>query len=266
MSPALAWSLALTVALGCDPDPNPGPGPTPTPAPSPEAAADPGPDSPADVLAHEVWRAAGGAHLDEVGQIDFVFVVEDAGSIVFEAAHRWDRRSGRDRVSWTDGEGVLRDAVVDLGSKRACGHVDGVAAEGEGADALAEAAYARWVNDAYWLMVPLKVRDAGVRRRLGGGEGDTRRLELTFEDVGLTPGDRYVLDVDPEGRVTRWEMTLQGSEPPPKGVTFGGHTAVGPLTLPLEHSVEGGERRVLLRDVGVHPDPVEATFAVRGCD
>lgn len=220
--------------------------------------------APADGLAREVWRAAGGESLPQVGQLDFRFVVQDAGETVFEAAHRWDRRAGRDRVTWADRQGVLHDAIVWLGDRRACGHLDGEPAEGEALAALAEAAYARWVNDAYWLMVPLKVLDPGVQRRVVG-EGDPRRLELTFAGVGLTPGDRYVLDIDAAGRLTRWEMSLEGAEPPPTGVTFEGHQSVGPLTLPLDHTDEGGERRVLLRDVEVHEAVRREDFVVRGC-
>lgn len=233
--------------------------------PEPEA---PEPEAPADALATELWRTAGGEQLDQVAQIDFRFVVTDAGETVFEAAHRWDRIGGRDRVSWTTREGALNDVVVTLETRAACGHVDGDAAAGEALEALGESAHGRWVNDAYWLMVPLKVLDPGVQRRVLEPEGETRRLELTFEGVGLTPGDRYVLEIDPEGRLTRWEMTLEGSEPgeDPKGVTFEAHTAVGPLTLPLDHAAEGSERRVSLRDVTVHETVQSGDFAIRGCE
>lgn len=238
------------------------------PEAEPEATEAAEPDSPADALARELWRSAGGERLDEVAQIDFRFVVTDDGEPVFEAAHRWDRRNGRDRISWTNRQGELNDAVVMLATKRGCGHVDGRPVDGDPLVALAQSAYGRWVNDAYWLMVPLKVLDPGVSRRVLEPEGETRRLELTFDSVGLTPGDRYVLEVDPEGRLTRWEMALEGAEPgdEPKGVTFEGHTAVGPLTLPLEHTAEGeGNRQVLLRDVTVHETVQDDAFVIRGC-
>lgn len=239
--------------------------------PEPEMApeAEPEPETPADSLARELWRSAGGEGLDEVAQIDFRFVVTDGDETAFEAAHRWDRRGARDRVTWTDRQGAVQDAVVNLETKRACGHIDGRAVGGDPLAALGQSAYGRWVNDAYWLMVPLKVLDPGVSRRLLEPEGETRRLELTFADVGLTPGDRYVLEIDPEGRLVRWEMALEGMEAgdEPTGVTFEGHTTIGPLTLPLEHTAEGddGTRRILLKDVAVHETVQEEVFAIRGC-
>jgi len=268
----MSRALWLTAVLACS-----GSAPTEPSEPSAEAeptleadpTPEPNPDTPADELARELWRAAGGEHLDEVAQIDFRFVVTDDGQTVFEAAHRWDRVGGRDRVSWTDREGKLNDVVVTLANKRACGHVDGSPVSGAPLAALGQSAHGRWVNDAYWLMVPLKVFDPGVTRRLLEPAGELRQLELTFEGVGLTPGDRYVLQIDPEGRLTRWEMSLEGSEPgeEPKGVTFEGHRDVGPLTLPLEHTAEGeGNRQVLLRDVVVHEAVQEASFAIRGCE
>tara|TARA_B100001750_G_scaffold135540_1_gene107826 strand:+ start:5159 stop:5956 length:798 start_codon:yes stop_codon:yes gene_type:complete len=258
----LPWLLLLAASLAACGEEREEPARTAEPE---AAAATEEPASPADALATQVWAAAGGEALDQVAHLDFRFVVEDAGEVVFEAMHHWDRAGKRDRVSWVDGEGVLHDAIVDLDERTACGTLDGVVAAGEAAAALAEDAYGRWVNDSYWLMVPLKVLDPGVSRREIPAEGALRRLELTFAGVGLTPGDRYVLDVDPEGRITRWEMSLQGSEPPPKGVSFSGHTEVGPLTLPLEHAVEGAERRVLLRDVEVLGEPAPDAFRLRGC-
>lgn len=232
-----------------------------------EPQSEPEPESPADALARGVWEAAGGEDLEEVAQLDFRFVVTDAGETVFEAAHRWDRRGDRDRVSWTDREGALHEAIVSLTDRSACGHVDGTPAPDR--EALAEAAYGRWVNDAYWLMLPLKVLDPGVERALLEPEGELRRLQLTFESVGLTPGDRYVLFIDDAGRIVRWDMFLEGSEPdaPPKGVTFEGHQPVGPLTLALDHRAEGeGERQILLRDVTAHEAVQGDAFAIRGCE
>jgi len=232
-----------------------------------ESESESEPESPADALAREVWEAAGGENLDEVAQLDFRFVVTDADETVFEAAHRWDRRGDRDRVSWTDRRGALHEAVVSLADRSACGHIDGTPATAR--DDLAVAAHRRWVNDAYWLMLPLKVLDPGVERALLEPEDDLRRLQLTFDSVGLTPGDRYVLSIDDGGRIVRWDMFLEGSEPeaPPTGVTFEGHQSVGPLTLALDHSAEGEEdRQILLRDVTAHEAVQADAFALRGCE
>ena len=62
-------------------------------------------------------------------------------------------------------------------------------------------AYAKWINDSYWMFMPYKLRDPGVNLHyVGEGitlEGDSAEiLQLTFENVGLTPENKYHVYVD----------------------------------------------------------------------
>ncbi len=210
--------------------------------------------SPADALAHRVHQRAGGDRLDEVSQLGFRFVVLDGGKRKFEAMHRWDLRAQTDRVSWTDGEGRSIEAMVNLPTRQAEIQVDGIApGEAEHAD-LTAAAYRRWVNDSYWLMLPLKLLDPGVQRTLEAPrELDGKRLEvleLTYGEVGLTPGDTYWLFIDPAtDQIVRWEMVLEGRAPPPKGFSWVDYRAVGPLTLAHDHMNDDASRHILFEDV-----------------
>lgn len=66
--------------------------------------------------------------------------------------------------------------------------------------ALLEQGYGWWVNDSYWVVMPYKLLDPGVRLRLVGEDtlADGRPsdvLELTFDAVGLTPDNRYLVEV-----------------------------------------------------------------------
>ena len=53
----------------------------------------------------------------------------------------------------------------------------------------------------------------GVRRALApdSSDADTDVLLLSFEDVGLTPGDRYWLHADSTGRLVAWTFLLEGN-------------------------------------------------------
>lgn len=62
-------------------------------------------------------------------------------------------------------------------------------------------AYACWINDSYWMFMPYKLRDPGViLKYMGEGvtiDGDSAEiLQLTFENVGLTPDNKYHVYVD----------------------------------------------------------------------
>ena len=68
-----------------------------------------------------------------------------------------------------------------------------------------------WINDSYWLCMPLKLKDTGVT--LEYLREDTTRngmmadvLGLTFKEVGDTPYNRYEVFVNKESNlVTQWK-------------------------------------------------------------
>jgi hypothetical protein len=220
----------------------------------------------ADAVARAVYLAAGGDRLDQVAELEFHFVVWDGETKKLDAHHRWDLRAGRDRVTWTDKEGVARDAIVDLATRGASGTIAGAPAADEAAKAsLGEKAYARWVNDSYWLILPLKLFDPGVKRTLEAPrEIDGKRLEvlkLEFAGVGLTPGDQYWLLIDPAtSKIVRWEMVLQGQTPPPRATSFEDYRAIGPLHLALDHKNEDGKLRIAFEGVKAMPAVDPAHF------
>lgn len=269
---AASLALALATLLGCDGGARRESAEARV-APARETAPQPAvPDTPAGRLAHQVWRAAGGERLGEVAQLDFRFVVVEGDARVVDAMHRWDRRRDRDRVTWTARDGTRFDAIVDLRARAACGAINGAAARGEALRELSEKAYQRWVNDSYWLAMPLKLLDPGVRvaeeppREIDGRPH--RVLVLSFGNVGLTPRDRYWVYVDPEsGRVTRWDMLLEGQAPPPKTATWEDHRRVGPLVLAHDHATgEGGTRHVRFEDTAAHAEVRPDDFrSVAGC-
>ncbi len=75
-----------------------------------------------------------------------------------------------------------------------------------------------WINDSYWLCMPLKLKDSGVTLKYLR-EDTTRNgmashvLGLTFEDVGVTPFNRYEVFVDQESNLVRqWKYYRQAEQ------------------------------------------------------
>jgi hypothetical protein len=207
---------------------------------------------PAYELAADLARAAGADQLREVAEIDFRFVVIDQGARVFAADHHWDLAHGRARITWTSRDQKKYDALLDVGARSAEGTIDGVPARGDAQKELSEKAYARYINDTYWLMLPLKLFDPGTKleleapREIAGEKHEV--LKLSFDGVGLTPGDVYWLFVNREAnRIVRWEMLLEGSKER-AGVTFEDYHPVGPLVLAHDHRDEKSGRRVVIEE------------------
>jgi len=178
-------------------------------APAPAGASEPtesaAPD-PAAVAARAVEAMGGEAAWDHARVLSFHF----AG----RRSHHWDRSTGRHRVEGTTQEGESYVVIEDLDSRQGKAWVDGEEVHGERAGELVEMAYGAWVNDTYWLLMPLKLNDPGVQLTYEGTEvvdGETYDvLGLAFEDVGLTPGDRYWAWISRRsGLMDRWAYRLQ---------------------------------------------------------
>jgi hypothetical protein len=190
-------------------------------------------DDDARDLAKAVWKASGGENWAKVKELRFTFIVEQEGKELARAEHHWNVAAQTDRVKWKG-----KDVTVNL------------AAPAQDEDS--KAAYARWVNDSYWLLAPLKVLDPGVKlskeERKIVGEAHFDTLRLSFEGVGLTPGDQYLLYIDPQTKLVRaWDYI-----PTPDKVLHGSwdrYETFGGLQLSTEH--EFGGRIIRFADINV---------------
>src|ERR1044071_4216710 len=198
-----------------------------------ETAADKG-----EQLATDLWKASGGENWAKVEEVHFTFVVEQEGKPLFQAQHVWNVASGRDEVKWKDKEGKDHQFSANLAAP---------ASEGDG-----KTAYGRWVNDSYWLLAPLKIRDRGVKVEAGepkdfnGVTCDTLRLK--FDTVGLTPTDQYLFYIDPKTKLPlAWDYIPQSGTG--MQATWEKFQSFGGLNLATEHNFKGNT--IQLADIRV---------------
>ena len=178
----------------------------------------------ADSVAMNVFEAYGGpAAWADLRYLRFDFATRSsAGSDDSSAAppertvhgrHLWDRMTGDYRLEMPRGGDTLYVALFNTQAPDA-GNVwlfgERVEA-GEEADLL-EQAYRRFINDTYWLLMPVKLFDEGVQRSYlpDSSSADVEVLHLSFGDVGLTPGDQYWIYADKAtGRIRHWAYRLE---------------------------------------------------------
>ena len=204
----------------------------------PAAAVTPTASDPKAVaVADRVMQALGGeAAWNATRYLRFDFAVDRGGKTVMRRAHTWDKWTGRYRLESKDKDG--RDVVVamNLNTKEGSATVGGSPLAGEELKGALETGYASWVNDAYWLLMPYKMRDPGVVLTLVGqekkGADAWDKVLLTFEGVGLTPKDRYWVFVNAKtSLVDRWEFVLKGEKTPPVPFDWKGWKAFGRIRL-----------------------------------
>ncbi len=157
-------------------------------------------DAKAIAVADEVMEAMGGREAwDGTRYVCWEFFGRDA--LI------WDKWENRVRIDWSNG--VTGIADINTGEGRF--YANGVEfTEPDTVAFFANRAKRTWINHSYWLVMPYKLKDSGVTLKYVG-EDTTQagaiadKLMLTFEEVGVTPDNRYEVWVDKESRlVTQW--------------------------------------------------------------
>ena len=189
-------------------------------------------------LATDLWKASGGEDWAKVKEVHFTFVVENEGKPLFSAQHVWNVPAGTDEVKWKDKQGKDHQVTANLATP---------ASDGE-----EKTAYARWVNDSYWLLAPLKIRDRGVKVEAGGPKELNgviyETLRLSFDQVGLTPTDHYVFYLDPLTKLPHaWDYVPKSGEG--MQATWEKYQTFGGLNLATEHNFNG--KTIRLADIKV---------------
>ena len=222
----------------------------------------------ADSLAFRVTEAAGGLEAwESLHGLEFEWAVVSDSTERIRTRHVWDKHGGRVRSEWPGGAdsvfvAVFRPDEFDEAAPEGQVALNGVALAGDDAGERLVEANGRFVNDGYWLLAPLKVLDPGVRRTIETDRGRDR-LAIAFDGVGLTPGDRYWIDVDPvSGAMTGWSFVLEsGNEgewqwADPARIA----TDEGPLSLSRMHVSADGQTVILTEPTGLGDEIDESEF------
>lgn len=130
--------------------------------------------------------------------------------------HLWDKWTGD--LRYEQGDSLV---LMNINSREGRAFKGGVELAGEDLAKALDGGYRAWVNDSYWLLMPYKLKDSGVTLRYVGEQAmeDGRTadvLQLTFEDVGVTPENKYHVFVAKDtGLVEQWAFFRSASDEEP---------------------------------------------------
>ena len=200
------------------------------------ASAGPDRDPKAAEIARAMMQAMGGEEAwnsAHIVRFDFKFTAN--GKMVANNAHLWDRTDGRYRIERMPKDGKREVILFNIADyerdKQGSAYLDGKKLEGDAAKKSLEAGYASYINDTWWLAMPWKWMQSGVNLKYLGPQPCGREtcdvVELTFDHVGLTPGDMYHTFVSQKSHLMiHWEYVLQSGRKGSWDWQYGDHKGI----------------------------------------
>ncbi|MEZ4886401.1 MAG: hypothetical protein R3E32_16820 [Chitinophagales bacterium] len=128
----------------------------------------------------------------------------------------WDKKTGNVRIEIPEDSLKL---LVNVQTKEGKATQKGnVVSDPTVLKELMRKAYETWVNDSYWLVMPFKLKDSGVTLKYKGtgiteDEKEASILQLTFNEVGVTPENKYLVYIDKSSNlVSQWAFYQKASD------------------------------------------------------
>ena len=245
--PALLIILIVGL-LACQPSSNDSTGANPAAPGFNEAES----DASAIAIADEVMQAMGGRKAwDETRYIQWTFFGRRTLT--------WDKKEKKCRIEVPGDALTILVNLDDNSGKVKKG--DEVFTQQDSLAKYLQMGKEIWINDSYWLVMPFKLKDSGVTLRSIGvdtmqGGIDADVLELTFQEVGVTPDNRYLVYVDKESRlVGQWDFYTTYQDTVPRFSTpWADYQAHGNIQL------SGNRGRGSLTDIAVYDDLPNSLF------
>jgi len=104
-----------------------------------------------------------------------------------------------------------------------------------------------WINDSYWLVMPFKLRDKGVILKYLREDTITSNvsatvLELTFDNVGNTPNNKYEVYIDhTDNLIKKWSFFKSADQSsPPRSWPWDNYQDFNGLLLSTDRSDKSG--------------------------
>ena len=161
----------------------------------------------------------------------------------------WDKKNGRVRIDFPAQNACY---LINVNDSTGSVFIDGnPITEADSLKKMIIQGKNIWINDSYWLFMPFKLKDTGVTLTYlredtlpGGNLADV--LQMTFNDVGVTPDNKYEVYVDQtDSLVKQWAYFQQYTQDTASAVwPWDNYQQYGGLLLSAERSDNRGPSRV----------------------
>lgn len=217
---------------------------------------------PADDLARRAFDVMAGPAWEKARYFEFAFVVEHGKSRGTAAPQRWDRNTGLYRVTGRDSKQNDYVVVMNVNTKKGKAWLNGEEVHDRRLDETLDLAYRRFLNDTYWLLMPLRMADSGVVREAVGERTDS--CGRTWDVVKVTSaGDTSFAWINHDsGLVEEWDMRLAGAAPdaPMVQVLFHDWARYAGLLISTRREVRNSDQTIRIEGLKVAADVPKGAF------
>lgn len=165
----------------------------------------------------------------------------------------WDKEMGRIRIE------SLKDSIiylVNLNTLEGRVQVKGQElTEGDSLKKMLNRGKSIWINDSYWLVMPFKLKDTGLTIKYMGEDtlmngAKCNVLQLTFNNVGDTPQNKYRIYVDlSDNLVKQWAYYSQSNQDSSNFMRpWDNYNKYGNILLSADRSDGGGPKNVKIEE------------------
>jgi hypothetical protein len=229
-------------------------------------------DAAGDDLARRAFDILAGPAWEKARLFSFTFNVERKGQPGASFAEVWDRATGDYKVSGNEPNGVPFVVIENVRTKSGRAWENGVEVKDAAAlQNLLTIGYRRYLNDTYWLLMPLKMLEPGVHRMSMGERSDSCGrtwdvVRVIFDQGPGVPTDVYWAWINRDsGMVEEWDMKLQGSAPDehPVEVFFHDYRRVAGVLISTRREVKGKNQTVRIDDLKITSEVPKGTFEAK---
>jgi len=173
-------------------------------------------DNQAIIIADKVMEAMGGReNWDGIENLQWSFFGR--------RQHTWNKKTGDIKIeSLPDSTTYLMNIYSNKGQVK---RKDEIISHPDSLINFLKNGKSMWINDAYWLVMPFKLKDSGVTLKYIGTDTLTTGklaevLSLTFENVGDTPQNKYHVFVDQsDNLIKQWSFFSEATDAKPRFTT-----------------------------------------------
>lgn len=173
----------------------------------------------------------------------------------------WDKQTGDVRIEMS--EDLQNTIILNIHTGKGKAEKNGVeVTDTTELQTLLNRGKSVWINDSYWLVMPYKLKDSGVSLKYLGedkvDESIVDVLQLTFENIGDTPQNKYHVYVDQESHlVSRWAFFPKFDDDEARLITpWADYKQYGNILL------SGNRGDLALSDIAVLEEVSSETFEV----